>query len=98
MFPITSNTPSDPLIFTRMKLLGRNKDTFKVLVEAVQMNVLRLIQLASVVPELYRDCSWTMAYSLDQHGASLTTLLSKAKGPCVLIALDSQGGLFGTAM
>ncbi|KAK9898890.1 TLD-domain-containing protein, partial [Cystobasidium minutum MCA 4210] len=46
--------------------------------------------------------SWTLLYSLDAHGTSLTTLytrvqagLQKSAGGCVLVVKDMEGGIFG---
>lgn len=46
--------------------------------------------------------SWTLLYSLDAHGTSLTTLytrvqagLQKSTGGCVLVVKDMEGGIFG---
>ncbi|ORX48544.1 TLD-domain-containing protein, partial [Hesseltinella vesiculosa] len=50
------------------------------------------------LPRRYRlSSTWQLAYSLDQHGASLSTLYSKAAatGPCILLLRDNDGQVFG---
>lgn len=41
--------------------------------------------------------TWSLIYSLDQHGASLNTLYQKSynKGPCLLVIQDDQDQVFG---
>ncbi|OAC98607.1 hypothetical protein MUCCIDRAFT_150149, partial [Mucor lusitanicus CBS 277.49] len=41
--------------------------------------------------------TWSLIYSLDQHGASLNTLYQKSynKGPCLLVIRDDQDQVFG---
>ncbi|KAI8641729.1 TLD-domain-containing protein [Parasitella parasitica] len=41
--------------------------------------------------------TWSLLYSLDQHGASLNTLYRKCfnNGPCLLVIRDSQDEVFG---
>ncbi|KAG2207455.1 hypothetical protein INT46_007222 [Mucor plumbeus] len=41
--------------------------------------------------------TWSLLYSLDQHGASLNTLYEKCynNGPCLLVIQDNQDDIFG---
>ncbi|KAI8336533.1 TLD-domain-containing protein [Chlamydoabsidia padenii] len=55
-------------------------------------------QLRPYLPRRYRLASeWCLLYSLDQHGASLSTLyqLAKDSGPCILILKDDEQQIFG---
>ncbi|XP_072960574.1 uncharacterized protein [Typha angustifolia] len=54
--------------------------------------------LQSSLPNIVRGCLWVLLYSTWKHGISLRTLLRKSvnlEGPCLLIAGDMQGAVFG---
>lgn len=54
--------------------------------------------LHSSLPNIVKGCQWFLLYSTLKHGISLRTLLRKSvdhPGPCLLIAGDMQGAVFG---
>ncbi|XP_050215860.1 uncharacterized protein LOC126666966 [Mercurialis annua] len=54
--------------------------------------------LQSSLPNLVKGCQWALLYSTLKHGMSLRTLIRKSadlSGPCLLIAGDRQGAVFG---
>ncbi|ONK70832.1 uncharacterized protein A4U43_C04F1990 [Asparagus officinalis] len=54
--------------------------------------------LQSSLPSIVKGCKWVLLYSTLKHGISLQTLLRKSadlSGPCLLIAGDMQGAIFG---
>ncbi|KAF6144449.1 hypothetical protein GIB67_024676 [Kingdonia uniflora] len=54
--------------------------------------------LQSSLPNIVKGCQWVLLYSTLRHGISLRTLLRKSidlPGPCLLIAGDMQGAVFG---
>ncbi|XP_020529152.1 oxidation resistance protein 1 isoform X2 [Amborella trichopoda] len=54
--------------------------------------------LQSSVPNIVRGCRWVLLYSTLKHGISLRTLLRNSAnlpGPCILVAGDMQGAVFG---
>ncbi|XP_058103422.1 uncharacterized protein LOC131246990 [Magnolia sinica] len=54
--------------------------------------------LQSTLPNIVKGCQWVLLYSTMKHGISLRTLLRKSgdlAGPCLLIAGDMQGAIFG---
>ncbi|KAI9495775.1 TLDc domain-containing protein [Zychaea mexicana] len=66
------------------KLTDRRPDTVPVLTEDIADQV--------VAPQ------WTLLYSLDQHGVSLSTLYRRVrsnKGPCLLTIKDADDQVFG---
>ncbi|CDS09341.1 hypothetical protein LRAMOSA10701 [Lichtheimia ramosa] len=75
------------------KLMGRHPDTEPVL------DALVAEQIRSYLPRRYRlSSTWSLIYSLDQHGASMSTLYRLAKrnrGPCVLAIKDDNDSIFG---
>ncbi|CDH55827.1 hypothetical protein RO3G_05015 [Lichtheimia corymbifera JMRC:FSU:9682] len=70
------------------KLTGRRPDTEPVL------DALVAEQIRSYLPRRYRlSNTWSLIYSLDQHGSSMATLYRLAKrsrGPCVLAIKDDN--------
>ncbi|KAI8144676.1 TLD-domain-containing protein [Fennellomyces sp. T-0311] len=75
------------------QLVGRRPDTEPVL------NSIITDKLRSYLPRRHRLATkWSLLYSLDQHGSSLTTLYTKCRsvrGPCVLAVKDTDDGIFG---
>ncbi|KAK4800160.1 hypothetical protein SAY86_025525 [Trapa natans] len=54
--------------------------------------------LHSSLPNLVKGQQWVLLYSTAKHGISLQTLIrktSEVSGPCLLIAGDMQGAVFG---
>ncbi|KAL6191973.1 hypothetical protein ACLB2K_038361 [Fragaria x ananassa] len=54
--------------------------------------------LLSSLPNIVKGCQWALLYSTAKHGISLRTLIRKSaevSGPCLLIAGDMQGAVFG---
>ncbi|KAM1724251.1 hypothetical protein ACFX13_022763 [Malus domestica] len=54
--------------------------------------------LLSSLPNIVKGCQWILLYSTAKHGISLRTLIRKSSelsGPCLLIAGDRQGAVFG---
>ncbi|CAO3662674.1 unnamed protein product [Umbelopsis ramanniana] len=75
-----------------LKLLNRRPDTDPVLTESLA-DALR----PHLPVRLRLTSSWTLLYSLDQHGISLSTLYQKVKGkgPCILAIKDDNDKIFG---
>ncbi|KAI9316518.1 TLD-domain-containing protein [Dichotomocladium elegans] len=76
------------------KLMGRRLDTEPVLDDLIAE------QIRSYLPRRYRlASSWSLVYSLDQHGSSMSTMYRVAKrckeGPCVLAIKDENDSIFG---
>ncbi|OUM57377.1 hypothetical protein PIROE2DRAFT_28581, partial [Piromyces sp. E2] len=75
-----------------VNLIGRNNDTLPVL----SINLAEIIR--SRLPNLLQEATtWKLLYSLDQHGATLTTLYNKihGQGPCIMVLKSSDGEIFG---
>ncbi|XP_008785158.1 oxidation resistance protein 1-like [Phoenix dactylifera] len=54
--------------------------------------------LQSSLPNIVKGCQWVLLYSTWRHGISLHTLLRRSvnlPGPCLLIAGDMKGAIFG---
>jgi len=54
--------------------------------------------LAATFPRRVREHDWRIVYSLDLHGASLRSLYHQArlaKGPCILLCMDTWSYAFG---
>ncbi|GAA0163472.1 hypothetical protein LIER_19328 [Lithospermum erythrorhizon] len=52
----------------------------------------------SCLPNIVKGCQWVSLYSTVTHGISLRTLIRKSSelsGPCLLIAGDKKGAIFG---
>ncbi|KAI9282060.1 TLD-domain-containing protein [Umbelopsis sp. AD052] len=75
-----------------LKLLDRRPDTDPVLTDSLA-DALR----PHLPVRLRLTSSWTLLYSLDQHGISLSTLYQKVKGkgPCILAIKDANDQIFG---
>ncbi|XP_009136175.1 TLD domain-containing protein 2 [Brassica rapa] len=57
--------------------------------------------LHACLPNIVRGCKWVLVYSTLKHGISLRTLLRKSAelpGPCLLVAGDKQGAVFGAML
>ncbi|KAF3486982.1 hypothetical protein F2Q69_00053062 [Brassica cretica] len=57
--------------------------------------------LHSCLPNIVRGCKWILLYSTLKHGISLRTLLRRSAdlpGPCLLVAGDKQGAVFGAML
>ncbi|CAN8268489.1 unnamed protein product [Cochlearia groenlandica] len=57
--------------------------------------------LQACLPNIVRGCKWILLYSTLKHGISLRTLLrrsSELPGPCLLVAGDKQGAVFGALL
>ncbi|KAF8100719.1 hypothetical protein N665_0218s0057 [Sinapis alba] len=57
--------------------------------------------LHACLPNIVRGCKWILLYSTLKHGISLRTLLRRSAdlpGPCLLIAGDKQGAVFGAML
>ncbi|KAJ4896919.1 TLD-domain containing nucleolar protein [Raphanus sativus] len=57
--------------------------------------------LHACLPNIVRGCKWVLVYSTLKHGISLRTLLRKSAelpGPCLLVAGDKQGAVFGALL
>jgi len=75
-----------------VNLKGRKDDTLPVLTEYLA-EVIR-----SRLPNLLQEApTWNLLYSLDQHGARLSTMyrLIENKGPCVVVLKNSKNEVFG---
>ncbi|CAH9072075.1 unnamed protein product [Cuscuta europaea] len=54
--------------------------------------------LQASLPNIVKGCQWILLYSTDRDGISLRTLIHKStdvSGPCLLIAGDKEGAVFG---
>ncbi|CAA7024263.1 unnamed protein product [Microthlaspi erraticum] len=57
--------------------------------------------LHACLPNIVRGCKWILLYSTLKHGISLRTLLRRSAelpGPCLLVAGDKQGAVFGALL
>jgi len=75
-----------------ISLNGRKEDTIPVLTEYLA-EIIR-----SRLPKLLQEATkWNLMYSLDQHGARLSTLyrLIEDQGPCVIVLKNSENEVFG---
>ncbi|XP_018485526.1 uncharacterized protein LOC108856259 isoform X1 [Raphanus sativus] len=57
--------------------------------------------LHACLPNIVRGCKWILLYSTLKHGISLRTLLRRSAdlpGPCLLVAGDKQGAVFGAML
>ncbi|KAG4086835.1 TLD-domain-containing protein [Neocallimastix lanati (nom. inval.)] len=73
-------------------LNGREESTLPVLTEYLA-EIIR-----SRLPKLLQEATtWNLLYSMDQHGARLSTLyrLIKDQGPCVVVLKNSENEVFG---
>lgn len=76
----------------KVKLVARNPDVEVVMTEAIG-ELLR----EHLPPRIRLAESWNLAYSLDQHGISITTLYQKVKGkgPLIMAVRDNSSQVFG---
>jgi len=75
-----------------INLKGRNECTLPVLTEYLAEIV------RSRLPNLLQEATtWNLLYSMDQHGARLSTLyrMIKDQGPCVVALKNSENEIFG---
>ncbi|KAI9226221.1 MAG: TLD-domain-containing protein, partial [Piptocephalis tieghemiana] len=75
-----------------LSLVGRRVETPAIL------NLSLARSLRSKLPALQRTAThWQLAYSLDQHGISLSSLYRQVerKGPCILVVSDEANHVFG---
>ncbi|ORZ14164.1 TLD-domain-containing protein [Absidia repens] len=73
-------------------LINRDPSTYPLLTGLLSE------QLRPYLPRRYRLASeWNLLYSLDQHGASLSTLYHRAmdSGPCIMVLRDDENQVFG---
>ncbi|ORX76756.1 TLD-domain-containing protein, partial [Anaeromyces robustus] len=73
-------------------LKGRKDDTLPVLTEYLA-EIIR-----SRLPNLLQEApTWNLLYSMDQHGARLSTLYRNIKdqGPCIVVLKNSENEVFG---
>jgi len=78
-----------------LNLKGRNTITLPVLND----DLAEIIR--SRLPNLLQEATtWKLLYSMDQHGATLSTLYSKiqGQGPCIMVLKNSEEELFGAYM
>ncbi|CAE5974405.1 unnamed protein product [Arabidopsis arenosa] len=57
--------------------------------------------LHASLPNIVRGCKWILLYSTLKHGISLRTLLRRSgelPGPCLLVAGDKKGAVFGALL
>ncbi|CAH2052218.1 unnamed protein product [Thlaspi arvense] len=57
--------------------------------------------LYACLPNIVRGCKWILLYSTLKHGISLRTLIRRSAelpGPCLLVAGDKQGAVFGALL
>ncbi|KAG4090307.1 TLD-domain-containing protein [Neocallimastix lanati (nom. inval.)] len=87
------NSPTQVFLTRKtINLKGRNDNTLPVLSEYLA-EIIR-----SRLPNLLQEATtWNLLYSMDQHGARLSTLyrLIKDQGPCILILKNSSKEIFG---
>ncbi|KAA8909809.1 TLD-domain-containing protein [Sphaerosporella brunnea] len=87
--PFAPPPPLPPLHITGYALTTANRILSRTLAEEIRLLLPARLQLYD---------TWTLAYSLEQHGVSLATLYKCAqekKGAFVLVVKDSLGGIFG---
>lgn len=75
-----------------INLKGRYDDTLPILTEYLA-EIIR-----SRLPNLLQEATtWNLLYSMDQHGARLSTLyrLIENQGPCVVVLKNSENEVFG---
>lgn len=93
MSPSSSRQTASPeLALPPIRLVGRKPDT------PALMNTEIGELLREHFPPLQKESSsWTLLYSMDQHGISLNTLYQNAanRGPALLVIKESSGRLFG---
>ncbi|RPB29480.1 TLD-domain-containing protein [Terfezia boudieri ATCC MYA-4762] len=90
-------SPFQPPPLPPLSLIGYTQSTTTHLLTPYLAEEIRQL----VPPRLQLYDSWILAYSLEQHGVSLTTLYERcaakefSKGGFVLVVKDDGGGLFG---
>lgn len=90
---LASSPPPDKSSY----LLQGDVEPPKLNLPSALLNDAMLIKLASALPTRYRHSDWTVLYSTERHGVSLTTFFNKTKrkGPSYLIVEDDAGFRFG---
>ncbi|KAJ3117921.1 oxidation resistance protein 1 [Phlyctochytrium bullatum] len=90
------STKDDDVVpeLVEVRLVGRDEETKKVLTPDM------VRQLQPFLPPLQRESpTWTLLYSMDQHGLSLSTLLRRvtveSDRPCMLCLRDEDGVTLG---
>ncbi|GAA97134.1 uncharacterized protein L969DRAFT_94122 [Mixia osmundae IAM 14324] len=91
-FDLAKDTPPRPV-----RLTGIKAGTRQVLDDDTAERI-----RISLPPRLKLATEWSLLYSLDQHGVSLTTLYERtqrglrgSESGCVLVVRDSEGSVFG---
>ncbi|KAF8424027.1 oxidation resistance protein 1 [Tirmania nivea] len=90
-------SPFQPPPLPPLSLLGYAQSTTTHILTPYLAEEIRQL----VPPRLQLHDSWILAYSLEQHGVSLTTLYERcaakefSKGGFVLVVKDDGGGIFG---
>ncbi|KAJ0241754.1 hypothetical protein HA466_0211330 [Hirschfeldia incana] len=83
-------------------MMGGNEGEMKELTESSAFISPNLSEfLHACLPNIVRGCKWVLVYSTLKHGISLRTLLRKSAelpGPCLLVAGDKQGVVFGALL
>jgi len=89
----TEKNPTQAFLTRKViDLKGRNENTLPVLND----DLAEIIR--SRLPNLLQEATtWKLLYSMDQHGATLSTLYRKiqGQGPCVMVLKNSEEELFG---
>jgi len=88
-------SPFTPPPLVPLQLTGYSTSTTSRLLSRALAEEIRLL----LPPRLQLHDTWSLAYSLEQHGVSLATLYAHAasypKGGFVIVVKDSAGGIFG---
>ncbi|KAK6347023.1 oxidation resistance protein 1 [Orbilia brochopaga] len=80
-----------PLAFAGLPSLSASTSSSVLLTKTIAEEIRSLLP-----PRLQLHGTWTLMYSLDQHGVSLSTLYSRlGKGAFVFVVKDTSDGVFG---
>ncbi|KAF3926765.1 hypothetical protein ABW21_db0207993 [Orbilia brochopaga] len=80
-----------PLAFAGLPSLSASTSSSVLLTKTIAEEIRLLLP-----PRLQLHGTWTLMYSLDQHGVSLSTLYSRlGKGAFVFVVKDTSDGVFG---
>ncbi|KAI8047610.1 TLD-domain-containing protein [Thamnidium elegans] len=82
-----------PRYYNAPRLLNRSSQTYACLENNLAENLQPWLPSRISV-----SSKWSLVYSLDQHGASLSTLYNRTsqnRGPCLLVIQDSNDEIFG---
>lgn len=95
----SKKNPASTVIIGNDYYEGRVKEMTELITESSAFISADLCEfLHACLPNIVRGCKWVLVYSTLKHGISLRTLLRRSAelpGPCLLVAGDKQGAVFG---